>query len=95
MTHWLAALLLWGAGIWAVLSACALGVLLFRAARDWYWRRRFTRAIQRKYPADVRPLIYLIRKRHPMPDASDYEVETFVREVLVEGFDKIEKGRMH
>ena len=87
--------LLWGAGIWAVLSACALGVLLFRAARDWYWRRRFTRAIQRKYPADVQPLIYLIRERHPMPDTNDAELEVVIREALVTAFDKIEQGRMN
>ena len=58
----LANVTLWFFGFWAVASLCAMAVLLYRWAREEYWRWRFERAINRRYPEDLKPLIHLIRK---------------------------------
>lgn len=44
MRHVAALVMLWTFGIWAVLCACSLGVLLYRACRIWYWERRALKA---------------------------------------------------
>ena len=62
MRSLLAHSLLWLFGVFAVLNLCGMAVLLFRVARDAYWRWRFRRAITRKYPSETQPLIHLIRK---------------------------------
>ena len=62
MKHMLALAMLWFFGIWAVLSAAALGVLLHRALREIYWQWRFNRAVNRSYSKDVEPLIRLVRE---------------------------------
>jgi len=49
----LASVVLWTAGFWLVLSACTLGVLLYRAAREWYWSHRAMKAYMKR-PRDPR-----------------------------------------
>jgi len=67
MRSLIASLVLWGFGFFLLLNACALGVLLFRAAREAYWRGRYRRAVRRKYPAETQPLIHLIQRSTKEP----------------------------